>query len=364
MSFSLRKFDVLPKLDNEYRIGTTTGGILSICSIFATIILSYVEISAFLHPPIRQRLVVDSVRPTELDGYTISYSAQPRLDIYLSIVFPRAPCYLLHFDVLDPITQLPLPLDEVESNFTRISDSGEKVGDYNRGYLTTEPVPGCGSCYLEGSEQGKCCNSCQEVFAAFEEKTRRPPSLIHVDQCKEVVNRLRDMDFEGCHIQSRFRAVRVGGEFHIAPGMSWFNEGWHVHDIQTFGKLFDDVNLSHYIERLQFSSADGPMPLDSSQQLQTLGKAWRVVYTADVLADNFSVSRYAMYEMGNQSPGVVFKYDVSPIMATTYLDREPVMHLLTRLLTVIGGVLGMFRLVDALVYYSHKRKRQDQIEQQ
>jgi hypothetical protein len=183
-----------------------------------------------------------------------------------------------------------------------------------------------------------------------------------IEQCREVVERLSQMEYEGCQIESKFRAVRVGGEFHIAPGRSWFSEGWHVHDIQTFSKSFDDVNLTHTIERLQFGLSDSPMPLDGTGQTQMQHKAWRVVYTSDVLADNFSVSRYAMYEMGNQSPGVGFKSDGSQILATNFLDREPVLHLVTRLLTVMGGVLGMFRLIDTLVYYSRKKQKVDQIE--
>ena len=106
---SLRRFDVFPKLDNEFRVGTTAGGILSLCSLVAAIVLSYVEIYSYLHPPVRQRLSVDAVRPTELDGVTISSRSQPRFDVNLDVTFPEAPCYLLHIDVLDSITQLPLP---------------------------------------------------------------------------------------------------------------------------------------------------------------------------------------------------------------------------------------------------------------
>jgi hypothetical protein len=55
--------------------------------------------------------------------------------------------------------------------------------------------------------------------------------------------------------------------------------------------------------------------------------------------------------------GVFFKYDVSPITATSYTDGEPASHLLTRLLTVIGAVLGIFRVIDTVAYQSRKAKK-------
>jgi hypothetical protein len=62
------------------------------------------------------------------------------------------------------------------------------------------------------------------------------------------------------------------------------------------------------------------------------------------------------------SPGVVFKYDVSPITATECLDKEPVFHLVTRLLTVVGAVLGFFRLADAISYQSRKKQKPEKID--
>jgi hypothetical protein len=352
---SLSKFDIFPKLDNEFRIGTTTGGVLSLCSIVATILLSWVEIAAFFHPSLRQRLFIDSVRPTELDGLTISSKSQPRLDIILRVSFPSCPCYLLHFDALDPITQLPLPLDEVAQTFTRLSPAGASLGELPQTFLESTPQSECGSCYLSAEQEGQCCRSCQDVYQAFRERGLRPPPLSEIAQCAEVRDRIAELDGEGCFVEAKYRAVRVGGEAHIAPGVSWFNEGWHVHDMNPFGKTFAQVNLTHRIERLQFGLGDEPMPLDGREYVQSIAKQWRVVYTADVLGTNFSVSRYGMYPTGAASPGIVFRYDVSPIGATTYVDKEPILHLVARLLTVIGGVLGLFRLIDGLSYSSGRK---------
>ena len=357
---SLRKFDVFPKLDNEFRVGTTAGGILSLCSLLAAFILAYVEISSYMHPPVRQKLFVDAVRPTGADGVTISSKTQPRFDVTLDVTLPSIPCYLLHFDVIDSVTQRPMPLDAAGTTFQRLSANGNVIGNLPADYLNSSVQDGCGSCYITGEEG--CCNSCQDVFAAYRRKGFKPPSLSSIDQCKEVVERLKTMDGEACRFIGSFRAVMVGGEFHLSPGMSLVHEGWHVHDIGTFGKDPFELNLTHTVNRLQFVDSAKKMPLDGFVNVQDKFGALRVVYTADILMDNFSVSRFNMYNASRLPPGVVWQYDVSPLRANTYLDKEPLLHLITRLLTVVGGVLGIFRFVDQMLFYSRKKDESEKIQ--
>ncbi|KAK8894236.1 Endoplasmic reticulum-Golgi intermediate compartment protein 3 [Tritrichomonas musculus] len=363
---SLRKFDVFPKLVNEYRVGTVWGGILSLLSLFFAIGLSWVEIHSYLHPQVRQKLIVDSTRPTGEDGVTISMDNLPRLKSFINITFPRAPCYLLHIDVIDSITQISIPLDKVKTTFTRLSPNGQPISilplDFMNISSSNNNQTKCGSCFIDGT---KCCHTCLDVYNTFKDKGVRIPKLDDIPQCSEVRKKINQMDNEGCRVESSFRAVRVGGEFHVAPGLSWFSDGWHVHDLITFGKVFKEVNLTHTITRLQFAKTKGNLPLDNFTLVQSKpNSTWRVVYTADILEDNFSASRYAMYNSTNMIPGIFFKYDVSPITATTYLDKEPKLHLATRLLTVFGAVLGIFRLIDTVIYSAstHTNSKKEEIE--
>lgn len=373
---SLRKFDLFTKIDNEYRIGTTMGGILSIISIFTVILLSGIEIFTFYHPPIRQRLTVDSARPTEDDGITITMESQPRIDIFLNITFPHVPCYLLSFDVIDPITQFPIPLDTVNITRFRLSKSDKNMNHQVKGklpddYMNSEISKTPGSCYVDDHSK---CSSCQEVFEVYRKRRFQPPPLKRIDQCRPVVQRLEKMREEGCRIESDFRAVRVGGEFIVSPGISWYNEGIFLHNLMTFDIALGELNLSHKINALHFFSQIGgvktknryhntiKMPLDGFMNVQDETNAvWRVVYTSDILDNNFSVSRFAVYSPTNKEPGIVFKYDISPIMATAYLDQEPIFHLATRLLTVLGGALGIFRLIDGALFMSKKKNGQNTI---
>jgi hypothetical protein len=212
-----------------------------------------------LSSPVRQRLFID--------GTTISAKSQPRLDISQNITFPHVPCYLLHFDAIDPATQLPLPLDEVTSTFTRLSRTDASLGVLPPDFLDSDAPPDCGPRSVGSSG---CCRSRQEVFAAHRERGFRPPPLRDAAQCAPV----------------RTRPAAFAGEFRVAPGVGGFSECWHVHDAAAFGIGFDDIKLTHGIEGLRFAGRGGAMPLDGME----IAPAWRAVYTADILGSNFSVS--------------------------------------------------------------------------
>jgi hypothetical protein len=361
---SLRKFDVFPKLDNEFRIGTTVGGTLSLLSLLAITVLCGIELHSYLHPVIRQRLFVDATRPTELDGVTISSDSQPRVDIFLNITFPHVPCYLLHFDAIDPITQRPLPVYLSEASFTRISSSGIAIGVLPPSFLESHELEECGPCYHSRGLHGECCKSCQDVFAVHLKHGYRPPVISEIPPCATVYERIRGHQGEGCSVKAAFRAVRMAGEFHVAPGYPWTDtEGWHNHDIRVFGGMFEALNLTHTIHRLEFGKIQGKMPLDESVYVQNETGHATILYTADVLMQNFSCARFAMIgEYPRKAPGVNVEFDFSPIGATSYVDRKPVLHLVTRLLTAIGAVLGVFRLADAIWHAQAKRAKVEGIE--
>jgi hypothetical protein len=361
----IRKFDVFPKLDKEYRVGTTYGGILSILSILMTIILAYSEIHAYMHPSVRQRLFVDNRRPTGPDNVTISHLLQPKLPISVDFTFPHVPCYLLHFDAIDSITQITMPLERINSSYMRLSQSGQELGLINISDLINTEVnkEKCGSCYDGGKSKRICCRSCQEVFEVRKELMTIPPRLNEVEQCAPVFEKTMTMENEGCRIKASFNGLRTAAEFHIAPGYSFSTEdGFHIHDIGVFNKTFAEINLTHTVNHVRFNEKPGRYPLDGLVNVQTERNSWRVVYTADILEGNFSASKYQIYDSKSYIQGIIIKYDVSPISAREYLDKENVLHLCARLLTVIGGALGIFRLLDLVLFHARKRKRREEIE--
>ena len=359
LEMDLRKFDVFPKLDNEFRMGTTYGGILTIFSIIMAVFLSFTEVKTYLNPTTRQRLAVDTRRPTGKDGVIIDKDEQPKLDILINVTFPSVPCYVMHIDVIDYFSQLSLPLENINHKFTRLTKDGKEISEFDQSKLLDSTPVKCGSCYKANTSK-ICCNTCKELFEEYNNQYRHPPRLYKADQCKEVYERLTKMDGEGCSIYAEFTTPRVASEFHISPGYSWNTEGWHIHDIKLFNKTYESVNLTHTIHSMKFSKKEGTYPLDGKTIVHEKNESLGVIYLSNILEDNFTSYSYQIYSPTAIRPGVTFRYDVSPITAVEYIDKEPFMHLLTRLLTVLGAVLGLFRLINTLMFSAQKSNAKKQ----
>ena len=354
----LRKFDLFPKLDKQYRVGTSLGGTLSVLSILVTIFLFYTEISTYLHPPQRQRLIVGSNIATASDGKTISALQQPKLHVSLDIVFPKIPCYFLHFEVIDPVTETFMRLDQTDSKFFRIPENEKNLNktlgtiDPNSFYQSEETKT-CGNCYLTGktaSDNKECCNTCLSVFNYHQKLGLPQPLMKDVKQCEEIWKNIESMKGEGCHATAEFQALRIPSEFRVSPGYSWGSSDINFHDVSPFGLSFNDLNLSHTIKHLKFSTNSGTYPLDGSEAIQTKSKSYRFIYNVDVLDDNYTATTYQITDPFGYSPGFVVHYDVSPVSGEIYWDREPILHLCTRLLTVVGAVLAAFRAIDKAIF--------------
>lgn len=346
---NLKSLDLLPKLDKEYRIGTPIGGILSILSLIATIFLFYSDFLSYLNPPVRQKFRVNTQRPTGPDGMTISSEYQPRLSVELDISLPSISCYLIHFDALESFTQSPLPLEDKSINFTRLKKNSEEViGQFPRKFLKTKPVEGCGSCYQ--ANVTKCCNTCHEVYKAYRLDGLPPPNLITISQCQSVVEMISKMKDEGCRVRASYNTIKFASEFHISPGLSSFTEGWHIHDLRPFGQNFQDQNLSHIIHKLHLSPTSEIMPLDNFTNIEyKVNKTWRAMYTINIIDTDYSASHYEVYNT-TSPPGVVFKYDISPIRAVEYQERDPLISLLSSTMMMVGGVLLLFLMVDSAIF--------------
>lgn len=351
----LRRFDGFTKLADDYRIGTVSGGILSLCALITTIAVFVVQIRGFLNPKLKQMFMLDTRRPVGPDGKTISPKYQTGLQINFQISFPHAPCYLLHFDALESLTDLPLPLSNSEIKFTRLV-SGRTAGLYDVDKYFGTDTEDCGPCLVEGT---RCCNSCEDVLAAHRWNNLRYPDLDKVRQCRGVLDQLRTMDGEGCRVSATFRTVRIRSQFHIAPGMSSVVNETHFHDIKVFGKKWSELNLTHTIDHLYFGLSEGeePAPLDGFTSVQERPGSWRVSYRADVMGDEYTSERYVIENRTQFFPGVSVDYDISPIYALEYYERQSLMQLLSSMVISAGGVVFVFRILDATFYANNEDRK-------
>ena len=281
------------------------------------------------------------------DGKTITAEKQKYLNIFFQIEFPRLPCYLLHFNAIDPISKYYLPLDLNNITFHRLNEKGELISNtpFNMSFFSNYSIPECGPCYFNKTTD-ECCHTCQDVLDYYEIHGRNPRTLYNFPQCKHLPQYFSSMDNEGCLFTTDFRALPLKSEFHISPGYPWHHEMVHYHMESIFQKPFKNLNISHHIRYLNFFDTLVPQTLDNHTVIQTESGSQRTTYLVSILDDEYSVSEFTRKIASNVSPGVVIIYDISPITAITYLEKQTISHLFTRLLTVVGGVLCLLRVVQ------------------
>ena len=354
----LSNLDLFQKIDDEKRMATTYGGILSLLSIISVIVLCSLEIKSFLNPPERQHISINSIRPTGSDGRTITMDDQPHVEMYFDITLPSLPCYLVQFDVIDFISQLPLPVNQSKTKFIRLSNDGKEIDRFNYEFLASDVQKEPGPCYVDNVSQ---CFSCKDVLQRYKGLGYKLPLLSTIKQCQNASKSFEKMRNEGCRVKSYFSTIRIAGTFLIAAGVPWFDQGWYTHSVDPFGINYSDINLTHHINKFHLNGKEGKMALDDFHNIQDEKNIYRVSYTLNILGDNYSASRYSIYNP-DLEPEIIFKYDFSPIIATTYLDKQPVLSLATNLLSVLGCIIGIFMMIDSIIYSIGNRSDEQYLE--
>ena len=186
---------------------------------------------------------------------------------------------------------------------------------------------------------------------------KEPPSFDSLEQCFEVDKSIKEMDGEACNIKASFSTVKIGNSFHIAPGISWYSRGWHVHEMSSFQKYSTQMNLTHSIRYLRFVNGDNKMPLDNFSNVQTSVGKWRATYNMDIIGNTYTVSHFEIINSTKVTPGIYFLYDISPLTQVFQKAKQPIPQLITNIITVIGGVLFSFRFIGT--NFNEKKKELD-----
>lgn len=134
-----------------------------------------------------------------------------------------------------------------------------------------------------------------------------------------------------------------------------------------FGMLMSSGHNSHYtsaagvhmyyvkvIPTIFLGSGAGGSKATSSNDSN--GKQQRLV-TNQFSATNQFRPAIVNGQRQNILPGVFFVYDVSPFQVTVTEVRTPLLHVLTSTFAILGGILTLARLLDALLYQGHKAAR-------
>eukprot|EP01039_Chlorochromonas_danica_P010492 gene10491-11622_t len=375
--WQLRDFDLYQKVDENYRVQTSTGAALSLLGWTLIAFLAIIEMRNYFTPVVREHLAVDNN----------SLGQQLRIDI--NITFHALTCNEVHVDVMDIAGDNQLNVEH-EMMKQRLTPYGHRIGNAGMEVIgegplsdihTKAPVEDCGSCYGAESDIFKCCNTCNELIAAYQAKQWNVNTIIrNSTQCQrdraQTFNGAQEG--EGCNIWGTMRVNKVAGNFHIAHGESIVRDGRHVHHFNP--ALAPKFNISHTIHYLSFGEPYPNMPVNPLDKVShiipetssTGLKQYflRVIptvyqdrsllgpvsletnqYTASDRFRPLAMPRADVPERAEAIlPGIFFVYELSPFMIQAEKQQASILHLITKLCAIVGGIFTVLGVVDAIIF--------------
>jgi hypothetical protein len=167
MSGQLKRFDAYAKTLDDFRVRTTSGGLVTIISTLIIFVLFFLQLQYYLTTDIEQVLFVDTSR-------------QEKMNITIDIQYPVLPCSYLTVDAMDVSgetqtdivhnlykTRLDLDGKAIANEAVKVSLQPLPKMNGTQETTTTANISDCESCYGAESDAHKCCTTCDDVKAAY-----------------------------------------------------------------------------------------------------------------------------------------------------------------------------------------------------
>ena len=382
--FKLETFDLYAKVEKEDRVQTQAGAGVSLVAFAVIALLVFSEVSGWLWPVTREHVTVDAA----IEG---------RVRINFDITLHALRCEDTSLDAMDVAGEQQ---NGVDHDFTKTRVQGARVLDAPAAGALPSRVPGaaavappaggalaplpadyCGPCYGAKAD-GQCCNSCDDVRAAYSERGWDPGSVVRdAEQCVRegrsgeggLLGGPRHRaagaaEVEGCRLRGHLLVNKVAGNFHIAMGETHQRGAGHIHQFNPLA--IADYNVSHTINGMSFGEPYPGVvnPLDASTHTPEGGAAVYMYYVkvvptlfkggggrGDLATYQYSVSsqmRPAIVNGQRQNvlPGLFFVYEVTPYLVTVSRERGSFRAFVTGLCAILGGVVTLARLADTLLH--------------
>jgi hypothetical protein len=373
--FDLKNYDVYTKVEEDFVIQTSGGATLSLIGWVVIALLVIGELGTYFSGTTREHMVVDT-------------TLGERLRINIDITFHSLTCREVNVDVMDVAGDNQVAIDH-DMFKQRLDKNGKLLGEKAAEIIgKLDEVPAlppnyCGSCFGAESLFRECCNTCDEIKMAYNQKGwAYTDALQNSEQCL----REKESPFsavrngEGCRVHGSMSVNKVAGNFHIAHGESIIRDGRHIH--QFIPGEAPQFNISHTINSLSFGvpyPSMPPNPMDGNQRLvgedtgtglyQYFIKVIPTVYRSSYDGISITTNQYTVSEKFKPLtskdehgqpvqvtllPGIFFIFDISPFMIQISNSSMPFYHLMTRLFAIVGGVFSVLGILDAILYRIQK----------
>jgi hypothetical protein len=236
----------------------------------------------------------------------------------------------------------------------------------------------CGNCYGAAQNEDDCCNTCEDVRAAYQSQGWALVDLSAVEQCVlsgEAFNELKKQleEQEGCRFKAQIPISKLSGALHFAPSPGFA----HAHDEEDHVVALSKglFNPAHNIYRLAFGKNYPGIvnPLDKTNKgisgtpwgsdnaivynyyLKVVPTLYRYIKNDNTLATN----QYSMTEHdqiitpdvdANSLPGLYINYDFSSIQIRLDESRSPLGHFFVEMAAIVGGVFAVSGIIDRLIF--------------
>ncbi|SCU91137.1 LADA_0F08306g1_1 [Lachancea dasiensis] len=390
---TLLSIDAFAKTEEDVRIRTRTGGIITLSCVVVTILLLLSEWTQLQQVVTRPQLVVDRDRHL-------------KLDLNMDITFPHIPCYLLDLDILDSAGELQLDMLESGWSKTRLDSSGQNLGTekFKLGDDVTSTGQDdenyCGPCYgakdqsqndQKPREERICCQTCEDVRQAYVDAQWAFFDGKNIEQCERegYVEKVNKHINEGCRIKGMAKLNRIEGNLHFAPGKAFRNRQGHFHDTSLYDRT-PSLNFNHIIHHLSFgkpiqgspSSPISTAPLDGKEVKPEFDThAHQFSYFAKIVPTRFEYLNGEKIETTQFSttfhsrpvrggpdsdhpntlhsrggfPSLYFYFEMSPLKV---INKEQYAQswsgFLLNCITSIGGILAVGTVVDKITYKAQR----------
>ncbi|KAL7537982.1 hypothetical protein ACHAWF_005959 [Thalassiosira exigua] len=258
-SRAVRRLDLFPKAERDYTVRTERGGQLTAAGYVLMAILIAAEYLAWR-----------GANGESLEHIVVDTSLGKRMRVNLNITFPNLHCNDVHLDVIDVAGDSQLEISDKmykqRLNLDGLPRSRQKEQveanvkaeeDKKRQEALKKQVPDdyCGPCYGAHTNEEDCCNTCDDVLAAYKKKRWNENAVQPLaEQCireGRSKNEPKKMTRgEGCNLSGHFTVNRVAGNFHIAMGEGVDRDGRHIHQFLPEDRI--NFNASHVVHELSF----------------------------------------------------------------------------------------------------------------
>lgn len=359
--------DMYPKLEEDYRSSTSTGGAVSAIGLFIIVVLFLSEMSTYLSPEKVHHVMVD-------------HGIGEKLRINFNVTFYALNCAECNLDSMDVAGDQQNDVDHHILK-ERLASDGTIIGNAfaHRMDEEAEAEPQdanyCGSCYGAAEVEGTCCNTCDDVRDAYNKKGW---NTIHLDRTAEQCVREKRHPAssarkgEGCRISGYLLVNKVAGNFHVALGESKTRDMRHIHQFNP--STMNQYNVSHRVNELSFGKPfpGSVNPLDGRTHVVTHGygvyqyyiKVVPTVYQDDwnfIESNQYSVTdQWQAAEVNgvrqNVLPGVFFVYSLSPFMVRVSQVSVSFLQFVTGVCAIVGGVFAVTGIVDSCLHRTMGKK--------